>query len=439
MKTFLLPCVILLFISAGCSQKTSRTAPENLSEEISDIFVTEHLDHPVEELLLSDAAQDIEIIPLEINENTIFRLFFNTVAGEQDIFIKTEEKILRFDKEGKFLNQIGKKGEGPEEILFCGGIGIDDKEKLVYAAAGLGIDNQVKTYTYQGEFVKSVRVAPNGACMNSSMHREDRNFNFFDNKFIFRRMLPLMNPSEDIWQIQVQDTSGAVIATFYDPATAGHEKEISENHMNEHTVLANSWSSSSPVQNRYGENINFMFDSNDTIYQYNPAENRLKPRYTLHCGDRSSFMDIHKFNKDPGYFDYTFVTDVLETKDYLYLTAEKDHFSYLLRVDKKTGEVTTARWKGEIKESPAMKIKQRKVPVPAFTNDLCGGLPFFPHSQNEKQWIEVYDAPDLLEKIDLNQLKNSKVLFPEKRDQLVRILENLKEDDNPVVMIVTLK
>lgn len=439
MKTPLILSIISLFLLAGCSGNSSRQTVKNTQGEISDIFVMECLDLPVEELLLSDAAQDIEIIPLETNEKSVFRVFFNTVAGEKDIFITTESKILRFNKEGKLLNQIGKRGEGPEEIRYCDGIGIDDKEKLVYIACDLGIENQVKIYTYAGDFVKSVRVAPKGTCMNASMHRERRSFNFFDNKFVFRRMLPLLDNSKDIWQIQVQDTSGTILDTFYDPANAGHEEEIGNNIKKENDIVSQSWFFSSPVENRYRNNINFMFDSNDTVYQYIPSENSLTPRYILHCGDRPSFVDMHKMDKDPEFFKYTFVTDVLEAKDFLYLMAEKENFAYLLRIDKSTGAVTTIRRKGEIKKTPVMKIRKRYVPIPGFTNDLCGGLPFFPHGQNDRQWIEIYDAPDLLEKIDLEKLKNSKVFLPEKRDQFVRILENLKEDDNPVVLIVTLK
>lgn len=86
-----------------------------------------------------------------------------------------------------------------------------------------------------------------------------------------------------------------------------------------------------------------------------------------------------------------------------------------------------------------MNVRHRKVSNPQFTNDLCGGLPFYPRSQTNNQWIALYEAADLLEQIDTDNLKNSDVLLPKKRDQLVQILQTLKEDDNPIVMIVTLK
>ena len=44
-----------------------------------------------------------------------------------------------------------------------------------------------------------------------------------------------------------------------------------------------------------------------------------------------------------------------------------------------------------------------------------------------------------MDMINFDELKQSEVLLPEKRDRLVKILENLKEDDNPVIMVATLK
>ena len=43
------------------------------------------------------------------------------------------------------------------------------------------------------------------------------------------------------------------------------------------------------------------------------------------------------------------------------------------------------------------------------------------------------------QQIDIDELKVTEVLMPEEKAQLIRILENLKEDDNPVIMIATLK
>ena len=65
-------------------------------------------------------------------------------------------------------------------------------------------------------------------------------------------------------------------------------------------------------------------------------------------------------------------------------------------------------------------------------------LPFYPTSTTDRQWL-CYNSFDLLEQVDIEELKRSEILLLEKRDQLVKILENLKENDNPVIMVATLK
>ena len=85
-----------------------------------------------------------------------------------------------------------------------------------------------------------------------------------------------------------------------------------------------------------------------------------------------------------------------------------------------------------------MQVLYREVPVPQFTNDLSGGLGFFPYFQNEHQWITMLDAEDLLE-IDLNELEQDNLIFSNERDQLIQVLKRMKLDDNPIIMIATLK
>lgn len=429
--------IILIIIFSSCQKKQVLSNIKKNNIEISDIWVIDSLNNQVDKLLLSDVAKDIEIIPLEFNKNHTFKIIDNIVVDNNNIFLNTRASLLRYNKEGKFINQIGSDGEGPTEFSICHGMGIDEEKHLIYVANALGDYNEIKIYTYDDEFIKSIHIAERGKHMYGSTHKETRGYNFFNNKYIFRRLLPTSDNSKDIWQIQMQDINGNILATFYDPAILNY---IQNNYAGVlENAKSNQWYSSSPVQNRYQDNINFMFDSNDTIYQYFETKNSLEPRFILHCGKRPSFEEIRKISKESEYFKYTFVTDVLEAKDFLYLVAVKDRFAYLLRVDKKTGAIQTIKEEGEVLITPIMKIRQRKVKEPGFTNDLCGGLPFFPSRQNNKQWIAVFDAPDLLEKIDIEKLKKSDVILPEKRNELVRIIENLNEDDNPVLMIVTLK
>ena len=41
--------------------------------------------------------------------------------------------------------------------------------------------------------------------------------------------------------------------------------------------------------------------------------------------------------------------------------------------------------------------------------------------------------------LDLNELEQDNLIFPNERDQLIQVLKRMKLDDNPIIMIATLK
>jgi len=202
--------VVLLLALISCNKR--KQGNESQSKILNEIFVADSLQNKVTEFLLSDLASDIEIIPLETNEQSAFKFLTNLQIGANDIFINSRIAVLRFDINGKFLHKIGSKGEGPQDFIICEGIGIDDQARLVHIAAALSSTNQIRTFTYDGKFVKSTRIAEDGAYMSGSTHGEDRSYTFFNNLHMFRRMLPVWDGSKDIWLIQIQDTAGNIKA-----------------------------------------------------------------------------------------------------------------------------------------------------------------------------------------------------------------------------------
>ena len=86
-----------------------------------------------------------------------------------------------------------------------------------------------------------------------------------------------------------------------------------------------------------------------------------------------------------------------------------------------------------------MGIHVRRADAPGFTDDLAGGCSFFPRHTNDNEWIGVIPAERLLHEIDIEELERKEVKLPHRKKQLIDVLRNLNEDDNPVLMIVKLK
>lgn len=430
--------IMTIFFLLSCSTKEKNEVGQK--KGLVDIQVEEGVKNLTDQLLLSEAVKDIEIIQLETSDKSLFNKLGNITIGKEDVFIATGKTILRFDRNtGKFLNIVAKFGQGPSDVLYCSGVGIDESLKLVYTLANPFAQNDLKSFTYDGVWKRTVKVVESGVWMEAgSTSDANRLYCYYKGMHIFRRMLPVQDGSKDLWQIGVVDTSGKFLLKVMDPTCVEHQKDlVSDNRMQR--LTAETLFSSAPMLNRYGGDVNYLFEANDTIYSYDDEKGELKMRYVLRCGERPDFYSMHKAGKTSDYFNGIYVSDVLETKDFLYLVANQDVYSYLLHVNKENGSIQAIRNKGEYKESRMLKTKYVDVEYPKFTNDLCGGLPFYPFDQNENSWIAKYEAADLLEQIDMDELKATEVLMPEKKEQLIRILENLKEDDNPVIMIVTLK
>ena len=102
------------------------------------------------EIMLNELASDIRYVPLETTDDCLMNneFYIMQYTGEDII----TSGIFHFDKNGKFLNKIGSKGQGPEEYLqdlFAFG---DWKNKLLYVQNW----TTLTCYGFDGTFVRSI-------------------------------------------------------------------------------------------------------------------------------------------------------------------------------------------------------------------------------------------------------------------------------------------
>lgn len=432
---------LLLLALVACQGKKTK---ENLGFDSHIIPVAKGVANVVDELLLSKAADSIEVIALETNEKSIFNhtKIRNIVVCTDYIVVSTMTRVMCFDRAGNYIRDIGQRGQGNSDYIHCSGIGVDEAKRMVYVASGLNYQNELKMYTFEGEYKGAMRIAKQGVQMHSSSdHREERSYSYVDGKHLFRRMLPIHDGNNDIWQIEYQDTLGKVLDKIYDPACTSHkERMIRRDQGLDANEIRYVWSARSPMMNFYCNETNVLFETNDTVYSYSLKDKALKCRYILDTNRNPelTFEALRVMSKSDAFFKEIIAKEIYESKDYLYISVEKDDYSYLIEWNKNNGSICSIRNKGEVKESKVMGLKIRKTLESGWTNDLCGGPLFYQDHHNRTQWIGVYDAEALLE-LDMQELKTREVLCPYQRDKLVEIIENMKEDDNPVIVIATLK
>ncbi|PID30480.1 MAG: hypothetical protein CR982_01100 [Candidatus Cloacimonadota bacterium] len=77
-----------------------------------------------------------------------------TVDKNEDIFIldTADGRVLRFDRNGKFIKSFGKKGMGPGEVQYPGGIACSNNK--IYVAEQLG--RKIVVFDYDGKYLKTI-------------------------------------------------------------------------------------------------------------------------------------------------------------------------------------------------------------------------------------------------------------------------------------------
>ena len=428
--------IVILFVSCGNKQK------QEVNLDLSSINLIEGINNPTENLLLGDLATDIEIIPLETSDRSIFNFekITNIISTEFGIFISVgNNRILHFDRQGKYLGDIGQFGEGPQDFYYTRGLGYNKITKEVYVPSNFGTTNELKIYHCEdGRFLGKIKIAQNGVSLIANKNAGSaKEYCFIDGIHIIRRKLPLPNPQEEPWQIMTKNQDNQLISFIYDPISLKNIEATTNMSGTEVIKTGTYWGSEAPVFNCYKENRSVVFEGNDTVYHFSNGQIS-KMRYLMISGNTLADKDVHRLDKTVEYFNSCLIVkDFLETCNYIYLVVENEDYAYLLQFDKNTGHIGSIRNKGELKHSKLMNVHYRVVSVPEFTNNLCGGPTFYPFCHNEDEWIDFYSPDEIIENIE--QIKEQKVLNNDKKEQLLRLAEKLKTDDNPILFVLKLK
>ena len=149
-KHILYVTCLLLFIS--CENKNSKVL-KNADGHLSLVFEKQS-----SSIFFSDRIfKKIEITPLETADDCLVGEDPELLSDDHHYFIRDyqQEFILRFDKSGKFINRIGRRGGGPGEYKAIEDYYIDSKAKVVEVLETYG---PILRYKYDGTFISSMKV-----------------------------------------------------------------------------------------------------------------------------------------------------------------------------------------------------------------------------------------------------------------------------------------
>ncbi|MBE6229102.1 MAG: 6-bladed beta-propeller [Bacteroidales bacterium] len=391
--------LLLILILSGCVQLVDQSNCEVIS--IGDAFEKKS------KVLLSEYVSDIDYIPLETNpecmldgaESLNIRVFEDRIYiynGDLN-FGKGRLLPLLFNSDGTFVSSIGSIGNSDNEFVNIKQMMIDTTARQLVI-----VDyNRFLFYTLTGKFRRAVDVV-----MNSTTH-----FAIYsaDGNYIY-----LKNPSlidEGAWNkdfLVKVDSMGKKTGTVLlnrilldQPGTPMGTVKV--------TKGANLFQSSGDL---------YVYRSNDSLYKVNPLNLTLKPEFFIDFGKyaTTSRAGATLWARDNPLFvtpravalTVLFVYGTFPDIDRKYT---RTNFVY----DRKRGTTRALEYNEDYGYA-------------GFTNDIDGGMLFYPKYMNEGKMYQLVDAIDFIE---YAQKSNSQ--------KMKQVAATLTEESNPVVVVATLK
>ena len=433
MKSILLLIITLLGCSSNMKQEPiskSGIPVINLSEDVST----------VPSLLLSESAEKLEIVSLEMTDQSMLGEIRRIQVTDHNIWIDhgREFYIYRFSRTGKFLNKIGSIGQGPGEYTTYSTFLVDEDKKEVYIIANT---NGVLAYDFEGNFKRKIIDIQMVLQLFSSPYDQ---YILNNQKFFATQNFGLYRPidKDSLWSFVSLGDDFQKKKYFKNPAHVGKEELIIANRANMDRMV-NYWREYLTSMDTYNGQLTLKYPDTDTIYCYDDATNQLLPQYAIFTDEeKGDYEATHLWFKDRKSFDYFSIFSYYPTKDFVYLIGSKGEEVYTYCYNKKDGSVRLQKRQSAITERDvpwfSFPLRQMKRDF-VLDNDLGGGDFTVDSRSSGKYWIDILEPSGDENWIDIDQIKSSTVIDESKKKELIQVLESATEDSNPILMIATLK
>jgi 6-bladed beta-propeller len=356
-------------------------------------------------LKLSDLGfVDIEYIPMETNEQSMISGTNDLIdgnkilAGEGVYLSKYGNTILKFQSNGSFVARIGTVGRGPNEFLVAHDVDINSHDRSIYIVSAW--QKKFNVYSENGEFLRTFK-------MPLYAHID---FRFIDGNILCYCENHMGNIENSYTLL---DTNGQVLKSF-------PNRYPFKNH------------------DAFGftqENLFYRFNNrlfkkevySDTIYVY--ENNDFKPHLVIEVGKKLITPDARS-EFDGMYIAKNYIgpLNLFEFGDYVYY-----EFIYRFVIP---DDVLIYSFIGSKKNNFRAIINTGQ----GIINDLDGGPNILPKTIKDDNTIIAWvDALKLKTHITSEAFKNSIPKYPEKKEELEKLANSLKETDNPVLILVRLK
>jgi len=359
-------------------------------------------------IILSEIADDITYIPLD---NNIPFTYFNHVITPTSCYIAAKGiGILEFDREGNLIKKIGSRGRGPGEFWYGMEFAVDERTGNVYV-----LDHgKVKVYSQSGIFLRDIffKEYIGGYGMGGDIE--------IYNSLLFIPDYLSTGDSKYCWVFL--DTLGNLVAKKENSVPPFHTNIVTKGSIY-----------------RFENKLFYYNYFNDTIYSIS-SDLSINAAYLFAKGDHRWPRAMIETNSQSQFQSQLFKLFrplmMFETEHFIVLLYAYLERSAISLIDKKTKKTFLAL---KYEERPGSMVKSKA----CIINDLDGGMPLPNlnyYVEDGKEYITTLINPfDLKVYISGDEFKNTVPKYPEKKKELERLVNSLKETDNPVLVLVSLK
>jgi hypothetical protein len=336
----------------------------------------------VNSIPLSTLGRKIEYVPLETDTACLIQNISNVFLTDSLIFVSDYNRLLKFDKNGKFIKQIGTKGRGPGEYPSLGNFLIDEVNREIFILSS----RIVLIYDFNGNFKRDFKI--DFPC---------RQFILNENSELIFHSFNLPTPSTDtVFSWYIIDRTGTILKKIKNTLPRTNKGVIVP---------------VSPLY-MYDDTPHFMEFGIDTLYSYD--NNEKKPYAIFHLGNLK-FPPDPTMSEVPQIKGKFWINEIRETKKLFFVNIWWDLSDSISNCifDKSSASFSILKNSG-------------------FTNDIDGGMTFWPKKIiNDNLMLDYVDA--------FNLIKTSKKILKdnnEQTSQLNNLITQLSETSNPVLIIL---
>lgn len=421
--------LFLLFVQISCSnnikQKNEHTiAVESLQEDTCRTIDLEQMIDNTEKIYLDDKcnlssiSDSLSYIVLGSKNDQGKEAFvgrvLQTFVGEKYIILNCVMSVLLFDKSGKFIREIGRKGQGPGEYSVASFVDVNENSDRIYINNS---GHKLQVYNFNGDFLQSTPF------------KDGNFFAVLDNN---EYSLSYDNTQGDTpYHLIIQNEKADTIVSFVNNNQFERRKES-------YYVM----SKTNQRFYRYKGDVYYRENYNDTIFKI--ENNELKPRYYLKLGKYHAPIE--------GRLEYQRSDEERRRISSQYYTvhvieSNKSLFMYYSTLYENTDRVTRIGYIYYEKETSICNyIKPSSVErfiafnSTGFENDIDGGSIFLPEGAtlDGESLFCTYNAANFKDKIEKAGYYD-KIKYPEKQKALKKLIDSIDESTNVIIMLVTLK